>query len=110
MDSLDPWRDVLERILTAHAAIPYANSSARTVPVFDRAHDRYLLVDVGWRGSERVHGTLVHVDIADGRVWIQYDGTEYGIANELVDAGVPRDRIVLGFQPPAIRPHTGFAA
>jgi hypothetical protein len=110
MDSLDAWRDTLERILTAHAAIPYANVSARTEVVFDRAHDRYLLVDIGWRGSERVHGALVHVDITEGRLWIQYDGTEYGIANELVEAGVPRDRIVLGFQPPAVRPHTGFAA
>lgn len=110
MDSLDAWRDTLERILTQHAAVPYANSAARTCPVFDRLRDRYLLVDVGWRGAERVHGALVHVDISDGRIWIQYDGTEQGIANELVEAGIPRDRIVLGFQPPLLRSHTGFAA
>ncbi len=110
MDPLDTWRDTLERILSEHAAMPYANVDARTEAVFDRTHDRYLLVDVGWRGSQRVHGTLVHVDISEGRIWIQYDGTEYGIANHLVEAGVPRDRIVLGFQPPAFRPHTGFAA
>ncbi len=40
----------------------------------------------------------------------QYDGTEHGLANELVEAGVPRDRIVLGFKPPEVRPYTGFAA
>lgn len=67
-------------------------------------------MDVGWRGSERIHGTLVHVDIAGGHIWIQYDGTERGIANELVESGVPRDRIVLAFKPPAMRPFTGFAA
>jgi hypothetical protein len=67
-------------------------------------------VDVGWRGSERIHGTLVHVDITEGRIWIQYDGTERGIATELVESGVPRDRIVLAFKPPALRPFTGFAA
>ncbi len=110
MDTLDAWRDTLERVLTAHAAIPYAFDQVRTEVVLDRVRDRYLLVDVGWRGSERVHGGLVHVDIIEGRIWIQYDGTEHGIANELVEAGVPRDRIVLGFQPPAVRPHTGFAA
>ncbi len=111
MDSLDPRRDILERILTAHTVVPYANAAAHTEAVFDRGRDRYLLIDIGWRGSERIHGALVHVDItADGRFWIQDDGTEYGIANELVEAGVPREHIVLGFRPPELRPYTGFAA
>ena len=29
---------------------------------------------------------------------------------ELVEAGVPREHIVLGFRPPELRPYTGFAA
>lgn len=110
MDPLDTWRGTLEQILTAHTMIPYANAQAHTEVVFDRARDRYVLMDVGWRGTERIHGALVHVDIIEGRIWIQYDGTERGIANELVEAGIPRDRIVLGFKPPEIRPYTGFAA
>ncbi|MBI5513321.1 MAG: XisI protein [Deltaproteobacteria bacterium] len=110
MDPLDTWRDELERILREHAAIPYANGEIHSEAVFDRRNDRYLLVDVGWRGGERVHGALVHVDIIAGRFWIQYDGTERGVAWELVAAGVPKDRIVLGFQPPEVRPHTEFAA
>ncbi|MFO0754960.1 MAG: XisI protein [Byssovorax sp.] len=110
MDPLTTWRDTLEQILTAHTVVPYANADARAEAVFDRTRDRYLLVNIGWRGSERIHGALVHVEIIDGRIWIQYDGTEYGIANELLDAGIPRDRIVLGFHPPEIRPHTRFAA
>lgn len=110
MDPLDPWRDAIERILTEHTRVPYANADAHTVPVFDRARDSYVLMDLGWRGVERVHGALVHVDIIDGRIWIQYDGTEHGVANELLEAGVPRDHIVLGFHPPSVRPHTGFAA
>ncbi len=28
---------------------------------------------------------------------------------ELVEAGIPHESIVLGFRPPEIRPHTGFA-
>lgn len=110
MDPLDTWRDVLERILTEHAAIPYANGDVQTAAVFDRERDRYLLIDLGWKGGQRVHGALVHVDIVEGRFWIQHDGTENGVANDLVDAGVPRDRIVLAFHPPALRGLTGFAA
>jgi len=74
-----------------------------------RANDHYLLVNVGWHNDRRVHGCLVHIKINNGKVWIQRDGTEYGMANALVDAGVPKDHIVLGFRSPEIRPYTGFA-
>ena len=99
----------MERILTAHTTVPYAYGDVKTEVVFDRKHDRYLLVDVGWEGYERAHGALVHVDLIDGKLWIQCDGTEEGIATELVEAGVPRDRIVLGFKHPVVRPYTDFA-
>ncbi len=74
----------------------------------DEARDHYLLIDVGWRGNERIRGCVIHVDIKDGRIWIQYDGTEYGVANELVDLGVPKEDIVLGFRAPYRLPDTGF--
>ena len=32
------------------------------------------------------------------------------IADEWVAAGIPKEDIVLGFQPDYVRPHTGFAA
>ena len=70
----------------------------------------YLLVDVGWKGYERAHGALVHVDVIDGKFWIHYDGTEEGIATQLVAEGVPPDRIVLAFKHPTLRKRTGFAA
>jgi hypothetical protein len=41
---------------------------------------------------------------------IQQDGTEAGVAERLVEAGIPREHIVLAFKPPEIRQHTGFAA
>ena len=41
--------------------------------------------------------------------WIQRDGTEYGIAQELVDAGIPKERIVLAFKSPELRKLTEFA-
>jgi hypothetical protein len=49
------------------------------------------------------------VDIRDDLVWIQHDGTEDGIANELVEAGIPREQIVLAFHPPDQRKRTSFA-
>jgi hypothetical protein len=64
---------------------------------------------VGWEGSRRVHGALIHVDIVDGKIWIHRDGTEDGIAGELEEAGIPKSAIVLGFREPDVRPYTGYA-
>jgi len=66
--------------------------------VFDRANDRYLIMLVGWNDRHRVHGCLVHVDLLDGRFWVQRDGTERGIPRDLMDHGVPRERIVMAFR------------
>ena len=50
-----------------------------------------------------------HHHIIDGKIWIQQDGTEIGSANELVELGVPKHDIVLGFDPPNLRHYTDFA-
>jgi hypothetical protein len=52
---------------------------------------------------------LLHLDIKDGKIWIQYDGTEGGIALELVELGVPKEDIVLGYHSPSVRGFTEFA-
>jgi hypothetical protein len=40
------------------------------------------------------------------KIWIQSDGTEIGVANELVEAGVPQQDIVLAFKSPFKRQFT----
>ena len=109
MDRLDNYRQLIQSILTGHTKIPYAYGDISFETVFDRESDRYLLMIVGRENDRRVHGCLVHVDIINGKIWIQRDGTERGVANELVDAGVPKDRIVLGFRSAEVRKHTEFA-
>ncbi len=102
------YRQIIERILTDYAQIPYAYGDIRSHTVFDRANDHYLLINVGW-DRRRVHGCLVHVDIIDGKLWIQRDGTEEGIATELEAAGVPKEHMVLAFRSPEMRKHSGYA-
>jgi len=103
------YREVLEQILSEYTKIPYAFGDITTEAIFDHSKDRYLLVNVGWEQGRRVHGSLVHIDIIDGKFWIQRDGTEEGIAVELTRAGIPKEHIVLAFRPPEMRIHTGFA-
>jgi hypothetical protein len=98
MDSVEQYGQLVQNILTDYTVIPYALGEIRFETVTDCASDRYLLMLVGWEGIRRVHGCLIHVDIIDGKIWIQRDGTERGVARDLIDAGVPRDQIVLAFR------------
>ena len=45
--------------------------------------------------KKRVYGVLIHIDLKGETIWIQYDGTEVGVANELVEQGIPKEDIVL---------------
>jgi hypothetical protein len=109
METAESDRRLIERILVDYAKVPYSYSDVRLQTVFDRGQDHYLLMLNGWEGVRRVHGCLVHVDLIDGKFWIQRDGTEYSIAQELLDAGVPKGRIVLAFRSLEMRRLTEFA-
>ena len=109
MDQLAEYRKLIQEILIAHAQIPYKHGDIRFETVFDEERDRYLLMLLGRENKRYEHGCLIHVDVIDGKIWIQRDGTEIGVANELADAGVPKSRIVLGFKSPERRKDTEFA-
>lgn len=109
MDTLDTYRQIIQDVLLEYVRLQYAYGDIQNKTVFDHEADRYLVMSIGWQKAKRIHGCLIHLDIIDGKVWIQRDGTENGIANELIAAGIPKDRIVLGFQTPDVRPYTEFA-
>jgi len=109
MDYLDSYRQIIETILTENARIPYAYGEIELQTIFDRERDHYMLMLVGREGIRRVHGCLIHLDIINGKIWIQRDGTEEGVSTELLNAGVPKDHIVLGYKLPEMRQYTEFA-
>lgn len=110
MDSLNTqYREVVEKILKDYADFLGSDDQIQVELVFDRERDRYLLVETGWENGYRVYGTLLHIDIIDNKLWIQHDGTEEGIALELIAAGISKEYIVLAFKSLERRKHTEFA-
>jgi hypothetical protein len=99
MDTRAADREVIEKVLTDYAAIPWSHGEFTSQIIFDTERDHYLIMLVGRDGERRVHGALVHVDIEGSQIVIQRDGTEHGIAPKLARAGIPKDRIVLAFHP-----------
>ena len=109
MDKLETYRKIIHQVLTDYAAIPYQYGDIKTEFIISQEGNRYLLITMGWENRTRVHGCVVHLDIIDGKIWIQRDGTEDGIATDLVAAGIPKSDIVLAFHPLELRQYTDFA-
>ena len=110
MDNLEQLRDVIEKVLNEYAAYVPDDESFEKRTVFDRERDQYLFVTFGWNGKRRVHNCDIHIEIRNEKIWIESDNTEEGIALDLENAGVPKEKIVLGFRHPEIRPYTEYAA
>ena len=109
MDNLDKYRDIITQVLTEYAQIPYACGELERKLVIDSDRNNFLLLTIGWQNKTRVHGCLVHLEIINSKIWIQRDGIEDGITIDLLNAGIPKDKIVLAFHPPSVRPYTEFA-
>ena len=108
MDSLNNYRKLVKQLLTEYAEIPVFDSDIQNKVIFDLENDRYMLINIGWFNEQRIYHCVIHIDIIDGQVWIQANNTDRLIAEELVAAGVPAESIVLGLQPPDVRPYTAY--
>jgi hypothetical protein len=106
----------LERILRSYIDVLDLGSEVLVYLVRSDDRSHFMLMHEGWQGDDlrsvknqrRLYGAIVHAEIRDGKIWIHYDGTEAGITEELVLAGVLPEQIVLAFQPPYARKHTGY--
>ena len=109
MDKLSDYRRIIRRLIEEYAQFRPSVGEVEVEVIIDERQDHYELIQSGWQGYRRIHGCLIHVDIRGDKIWIQHDGTEEGVAHDLVAAGIPKDRIVLAFKSPEARPLTGFA-
>ena len=103
------YAELAQKILKEKANYKPANPNVEIQTVFDTENNRYLMLHVGWRGESRVYGCVVHIEIKNGKIWIQQDGTEDGVANDFIAAGVPKQDIVIGWHYPPVRKYTEFA-
>jgi len=107
MDKLTRYRKIVADILRQYAHPP---SHGEIYPeiIIDSEQKHYELMYIGWDGSKRIHGSIIHIDLIDGKIWIQHDGTSDGVASDLAEAGVPHEDIILGFRPEHVRKYTGY--
>lgn len=109
MDKLDKYRQILQQIIEKHSAYRPSNGEIETVPVCDLVNDNYLLMGIGWDLTGRVHAIDLHLRVRSGKIWVEWDGLENSVTEELLEAGVLPEDIVLGFYRPERRSMTDFS-
>jgi len=102
------YRELVQKILKTRTG-NYSPRDTETHLIFYQERDRYQVLHICWQDMTRVFGCIIYIEIKDGKIWIERDGTEIGVANELVEAGVPKTDIVLAFYAPYRRQYTEFA-
>ena len=91
----------IKRLLSAYQ--PLDTQWSKVELIFDDEHQHYMAFRVGWFKHKRIHFCLVHIDICDDMVVIQANNTEDLIDKELIEMGIPKDKICLGLLPPDVR-------
>jgi ketopantoate reductase len=109
MDRVSEYREIIKRVIRDYATFGADEESIETEVIFNDEQGHYELLYAGWDDWRRVHGSVIHIDIRGGKIWIQHDGTRDGVAGELVEAGIPPGQIVLAFHHPSKRKHTEYA-
>ncbi len=110
MDKVAHYSALIVQLIDEYAQFAPSHGSITPMVSYDRQHHRYLLLNVGWNDTRRVHSLILHVHISDEKIWIEHDGTPPpGFAMALVERGVPKEDIVLAFHHPQKRPYTEFA-
>lgn len=102
MDKTIKYKTIVRKVAEYIASISPSDANVETQLIIDDEHGHYLLYSVGWENDDyREYSSFVHLDVKpDGKVWIQHDGTDLKIALLLVEEGIPKSDIVLGFRAP----------
>jgi hypothetical protein len=109
MDQLERYRNIIQQLLEDYAQFGAGDKFVEIQLLADTVRDHYQLMHVGWQNERRIYGCILHLDIKDGKIWLQHNGTEYDIPAQLVAMGVPKTDIVVGFHSPFKRQFTDYA-
>jgi hypothetical protein len=112
MDKLTRYADLVKNHINYYVEICRNQPvpGREDLAVFDDERGHYQWLSLGWDKGERAFHVHLYVRLCDGKIYVEEDWTEDGIANELLRQGVPREDIVLAFHAPEVRKYTDFAA
>ncbi|NET10140.1 MAG: XisI protein [Symploca sp. SIO2B6] len=109
LNELKQYRQAIQTFLQDYVASRNIHAETDIDLICDQERDRYLVLDIGWNGTQRIHHCIFHFDIKDDKVWIQENNTDIEVDQELEEMGISRKDMVVGFHHPSMREYSDFA-
>ncbi|HFA47645.1 MAG TPA: XisI protein [Bacteroidetes bacterium] len=113
MDKLLKYKTLVKEVLASYArqgaVEPDSKEHLETQLLFDDTNLHYQVLRIGWQGIQNTFSVIFHIDIKDGKIWVQRNISDYDIIGDLEAKGIPKEDIVLAFYSPKMRPYTGYA-
>jgi XisI protein len=115
-EAFDQWmadrryRNVIIEMLREVAARSGDDGKLRTVTVFDESSNQYQILDLGWDDAgKRVFQPTIHLELLNGKIWIQENMTDLDVAKLLREWCVEPSDIVLGMHSEGLRQFSEYA-
>jgi len=98
------YRALLRAIVRDYAAQPTdaGGEGIEDFAICDDESGNYLWFASGWQGGKRVYGPAVHLRIKGDQVIIEANFAEEDLEDRLIEGGVPREAIVVGWVQPEV--------
>lgn len=96
MDKIKKYRQILRNVTEKHAKMYSPMQNIFSSAVCDFEKNNYFLID--FDSNEKRHYIVFHLRLEDGKIIVLQDGIEYGIKEDLVEAGISPQEIILNFQ------------
>lgn len=110
MDKIKKYKTTLEDIFKYQASIQVSNTPNTKMHLFiGQEKEHFILMNIGWQGKRYHHTLFFNVEIINNKIWIHEDNTDIDLVGKLLDSGIPKSDIVLGFVPVYARDIEGFA-
>lgn len=99
MESLAQLREIVKQVLQSQIG-EYHTGTVRDTLVESSESNRLLVICTGWFKDKNYYGLIQDVAIgSDGSITIYADNTEGYLVEELIEAGVPANKILKAYDP-----------
>ena len=98
MDKIEKYKNIIQEEFDYQKTIKIANApDIKRHLIVNKDRTDFLLLDIGFQGKSYSHYPVFHVAIEKGQVIIYQDNTDIALVNILMDAGIEKSDIVLGY-------------
>ena len=109
MDKVKKYEEIIVSLLSDYAGIRKSlTPDVKAHRIIDKDNHHYQLLSIGWHNGKFIYTIAFHFSIIGDKIWIQQNNTDSMIADELMEKGVQKSDIVLGFVPEKARSYSGF--